>query len=198
MAPPPALSRYLGGSHQAAQGGSSTAGAGPGGLSLFGHPQAQAQQQQLQPHHHLAGSTIASGGAAHLPGFGNPTSLFASSGTSNGGFGGGFPGATAASGLGGMAAGLGAGVAGNNGGVERTGLGSRAAQMGFAHGAALQQQEANDAGIGMADARHYVKGRIRDVWRGNLAQEMAVLRGLVDKYPYISMVCGTVITPSLH
>lgn len=33
-----------------------------------------------------------------------------------------------------------------------------------------------------------VKSRIRDVWKHNLAQEMAVLRSLVDKYPYISMV----------
>lgn len=33
-----------------------------------------------------------------------------------------------------------------------------------------------------------MKGRIRDVWRNNLAQEMQILRGLVDKYSYISMV----------
>lgn len=30
--------------------------------------------------------------------------------------------------------------------------------------------------------------RIRDVWRTNLHQEMALLRELVQKYPYISMV----------
>lgn len=33
-----------------------------------------------------------------------------------------------------------------------------------------------------------MKGRIREVWRNNLAQEMQILRGLVDKYPFISMV----------
>lgn len=37
-------------------------------------------------------------------------------------------------------------------------------------------------------SKNPLKGRIRDVWRGNLAQEMQVLRSLIDKYPYISMV----------
>lgn len=64
--------------------------------------------------------------------------------------------------------------------------------MGFAHGAALQQQQARDAirrsSGGVSGSKGQIKGRIRDVWRGNLAQEMQVLRGLVDKYPYISMV----------
>lgn len=32
------------------------------------------------------------------------------------------------------------------------------------------------------------KGRIREVWKHNLHEEMAVLRDLVDKYPYIAMV----------
>ena len=32
------------------------------------------------------------------------------------------------------------------------------------------------------------KGRIREVWKNNLHEEMAVLRDLVDKYPYIAMV----------
>ena len=70
-----------------------------------------------------------------------------------------------------------------------TGLASHAAVMGFAHGAAMQQQQAREAarrtsGVGKGP----MKGRIRDVWRTNLAQEMQVLRGLVEKYPYISMV----------
>ena len=74
-----------------------------------------------------------------------------------------------------------------------TGLGSHAAQMGFAHGAALQQQqqarEANRRSSGGASGgKGQMKGRIRDVWRNNLAQEMQILRGLVDKYSYISMV----------
>ena len=29
---------------------------------------------------------------------------------------------------------------------------------------------------------------IRDVWAGNLEEEMEVLRGLVDKYPFVAMV----------
>lgn len=32
------------------------------------------------------------------------------------------------------------------------------------------------------------KGRIREVWKHNLVEEMAAIRGLVDKYPYIAMV----------
>lgn len=32
------------------------------------------------------------------------------------------------------------------------------------------------------------KGRIREVWKHNLAEEMAAIRDLVDKYPYIAMV----------
>jgi CCR4-NOT transcription complex subunit 7/8 len=32
------------------------------------------------------------------------------------------------------------------------------------------------------------KGRIREVWKGNLHEEMAILRQLVDKYSYIAMV----------
>ena len=34
------------------------------------------------------------------------------------------------------------------------------------------------------------KGRIRDVWANNLAQEMQNLRELVERYPYVSMVSG--------
>ena len=92
--------------------------------------------------------------------------------------------------------GLGGGAFGGGGGG--TGLASHAAQMGFAHGAALQQQQqGHDAGaaMGSVDGRSgFSKGRIRDVWRGNLAQEMTVLRSLVEKYPYISMVG----TPLFH
>ncbi|KAI9830749.1 MAG: hypothetical protein M1819_005413 [Sarea resinae] len=68
-----------------------------------------------------------------------------------------------------------------------TGLASQAAQMGFAHGAALQQQQAQEGAMARSDGNPMAKGRIRDVWKQNLAQEMQVLRGLVEKYPYISM-----------
>ncbi len=68
-----------------------------------------------------------------------------------------------------------------------TGLASHAAQMGFAHGAALQQQGHN--GISEQGGRGMVKqGRIREVWKHNLQEEMDTLRRLVDRYPYISMV----------
>lgn len=90
--------------------------------------------------------------------------------------------------LSGLAGGFGPGGGLGAGG---TGLASREAQMGFAHGAALQQQQQareqmrrSSGGVSKAQ----LKSRIRDVWRGNLAQEMQVLRELVEKYPYISMV----------
>jgi len=35
--------------------------------------------------------------------------------------------------------------------------------------------------------QHGNRGRIREVWKHNLEEEMAVLRDLVDKYPYIAM-----------
>ncbi|KAF7880817.1 uncharacterized protein EAF02_006708 [Botrytis sinoallii] len=69
--------------------------------------------------------------------------------------------------------------------LQGGGLASQAAQMSFA-AAPLQQQGHN----GMADSGTRGirdKGRIRDVWKGNLHEEMAILRQLVDKYPYISM-----------
>jgi CCR4-NOT transcription complex subunit 7/8 len=37
-------------------------------------------------------------------------------------------------------------------------------------------------------ARGAQKGRIREVWKHNLHEEMANLRELVDRYPYIAMV----------
>ncbi|PQE13067.1 caf1 family ribonuclease protein [Rutstroemia sp. NJR-2017a BBW] len=66
-----------------------------------------------------------------------------------------------------------------------TGLASQAAQMSFAS-APLQPQGHNSmADSGTRGMRE--KGRIREVWKGNLNEEMAVLRQLVDQYPYISM-----------
>jgi hypothetical protein len=63
--------------------------------------------------------------------------------------------------------------------------------MGFARGAQMQQQQlhqAHDGRFTLEGKAGGVKTRIRDVWKHNLAQEMAVLRSLVEKYPYISMV----------
>ena len=40
---------------------------------------------------------------------------------------------------------------------------------------------------GLATIKSGAMGRIREVWRQNLEQEMAVLRQLIVKYPYVSM-----------
>lgn len=80
---------------------------------------------------------------------------------------------------------------GGAGAGEGTGLASHAAQMGFARGAQMQQQQlhqAHDGRLALEQKAGAVKTRIRDVWKHNLAQEMAALRQLVEKYPYISMV----------
>jgi CCR4-NOT transcription complex subunit 7/8 len=85
---------------------------------------------------------------------------------------------------------LGQGFSGGGGGLGvggGTGLASHAAQIGFAHGASLQQQAHNI--MGEQGPRGMIsKGRIRDVWKSNLQEEMDTIRRLVDKYPYISMV----------
>ncbi len=88
-----------------------------------------------------------------------------------------------------------------------SGLASQAARMGFAHGAHLQQQQQQHQlqqqqqqqhhhhpqhqpshVLGEHHARNQSKGRIREVWKHNLHEEMANIRDLVDKYPYIAMV----------
>jgi CCR4-NOT transcription complex subunit 7/8 len=85
-----------------------------------------------------------------------------------------------------LAQGFGGGSGGLGGVGAATGLGSHAAQIGF-HGASLQQQAHN--GMSEQGARGVAnKGRIREVWKSNLQEEMDTLRRLVDKYPYISMV----------
>jgi hypothetical protein len=53
--------------------------------------------------------------------------------------------------------------------------------MRFAHGAQQEMMARQDGTKGMGQ-------RIREVWRTNLHQEMDLLRSLVDRYPYISMV----------
>jgi CCR4-NOT transcription complex subunit 7/8 len=82
---------------------------------------------------------------------------------------------------------IGGGAAATLGGVSGgTGLDGHEARLRFAHGAQLQQ----DAQMGRAqDGTKGIAGqRIREVWRNNLHQEMELLRSLVEKYPYISMV----------
>lgn len=65
-----------------------------------------------------------------------------------------------------------------------TGLASQAAQMGFAQVGASPDFYPN----GGSGLRTPPTSRIRDVWRGNLEEEMASLRSLIDRYPYISVV----------
>ena len=66
--------------------------------------------------------------------------------------------------------------------------------MGFQHGAELQQQQQMKEQMrreGAMGPKGQLKTRIRDVWRGNLAHEMVLLREMILKYPYISMVRPT-------
>lgn len=84
----------------------------------------------------------------------------------------------------------------NGSGFADSGFGSQSARMGFAHGPAAGLQQPQHGG----QLQHGVlmehptmraqtnKGRIREVWKHNLEEEMAVLRDIVDKYPYIAMV----------
>lgn len=61
--------------------------------------------------------------------------------------------------------------------------------------AAQHAQHAQQQGHVMEHATRAVqnKGRIREVWKHNLHEEMGHLRDLVDKYPYIAMV-GSITT----
>ncbi|KAB5570366.1 CCR4-NOT transcription complex subunit 7 [Coniochaeta sp. 2T2.1] len=79
---------------------------------------------------------------------------------------------------------------------DNIGLASHAARMGFAQAGHIQQQQQQahpqqQQGhvMGAADhpTRNQAKGRIREVWKHNLHEEMKVLRDLVDKYPYVAM-----------
>lgn len=76
------------------------------------------------------------------------------------------------------------GPAGGNG----TGLASHAAQMGFHSASTLGGAMTHQDHTGGLGAVKGVNQRVREVWRGNLQQEMHLLRSLVDRYPYISMV----------
>jgi CCR4-NOT transcription complex subunit 7/8 len=87
-----------------------------------------------------------------------------------------------AGGLGGVGLGAAAALGGAGGGG--TGLDGHEARMRFAHGAQLQE----NAVRGQDGAKGLAGQRIREVWRSNLHQEMDMIRALIDKYPYISMV----------
>jgi len=72
-----------------------------------------------------------------------------------------------------------------------SGLASEAAYRGFAHGAALQQQQAHQQEAAQLGLKSGAAARIRDVWAGNFEAEMVILRELITKYPYVSMVTTT-------
>lgn len=69
-----------------------------------------------------------------------------------------------------------------------SGLASEEAFRGFARGAAIQQQQAQNAEAAQLGYKPGMVGRIREVWANNLEQEMVILRQLVQKYPFVSMV----------
>lgn len=69
-----------------------------------------------------------------------------------------------------------------------SGLASEEAFRGFARGAAIQQQQAHQAEVAQLGMKTGMAGRIREVWATNFEQEMIILRQLIQKYPYVSMV----------
>ena len=78
---------------------------------------------------------------------------------------------------------------------DQTGFASHAARSGFQHAAQLQQQQQHPHqqahGLGgerQTRAGGQGKARIRDVWKHNLEDEMALLREFVEDYPYVAMV----------
>lgn len=71
--------------------------------------------------------------------------------------------------------------------AEQTGLASHAARIGFAHGAQHAHQQSHNLSEHSSRPQGAAKSRIRDVWKHNLAEEMAILRELIDDYPYVAM-----------
>lgn len=155
----------------------------------------------LPPYHQQYSAHAQGHGAAHGPPLGtNPSYLNASSQINP---------FSANNNVLGVAAGLNAagfGVGVGMGVGDATGLGSHAARMGFQAAGLHQQQQqqgqpqhnfAADHGGPNIRSGHN-KGRIREVWKHNLHEEMAVLRDLVDKYPYIAMVSKTSVPTHTH
>lgn len=146
----------------------------------------------LNPHHSISQNSHYQSQATQVPTTFNAQHAFASN-PLNGGISpfnpsSAYGGSAFSTGAGASSFNAGTGSAFNGGalGGQGQGLASVAAQQGFARGAAMQEHthQAEAAGLGMKGG---AAGRIREVWRHNLEQEMATLRVLVDKYPYISM-----------
>ncbi|KAI1312108.1 CAF1-domain-containing protein [Xylaria venustula] len=78
---------------------------------------------------------------------------------------------------------------------DQTGFASQAARTGFQHAAALQQQQQQhphqqshgQSGERVARTGAGGKGRIREVWKHNFEEEMAMLMELAEDFPYIAM-----------
>ncbi|KAF2262061.1 ribonuclease H-like protein [Lojkania enalia] len=135
---------------------------------LSNHPMNQQAHLQQHQQHNLQHPGFGAGNPnPNLNLFGHGQNNF----QSNAGLGGGIGGA----GLGG------AGLGGVSGG---TGLDGHEARMRFNHGAQLQQEAALGRG---QDGPKSMQGRIREVWRHNLHQEMDLLRALCSQFSYISM-----------
>ncbi|KAI0399931.1 CAF1-domain-containing protein [Xylaria palmicola] len=76
--------------------------------------------------------------------------------------------------------------------TDQTGFASQAARSGFQHAASLQQQQhPHQQSHGQpGDNRQRMagtKGRIREVWKHNYAEEMDLLIELAEDFPYIAM-----------
>ncbi|KAI0166335.1 CAF1-domain-containing protein [Xylariaceae sp. FL1272] len=95
----------------------------------------------------------------------------------------------------GLGLGNGMGVGGSFGVADQTGFASQAARTGFQHGAQLQQQQQhhphqqshNMPGERGARGAGAGKNKIREVWKHNFDEEMALLMELAEDYPYIAM-----------
>lgn len=154
---------------------------GPPGVNAnFPHMQQSQYQPHQQPHqHHQAqhnAMQLPTGGLGGHPGFVSGMSLPGSNPNS-----GGFDGARIADGGG-------------------TGLASHSAQMSFARGGQMPPQHqgrTHDGHHGSDGKPGPAKGRIRNVWKNNLASEMHTLRQLVDKYPYIAMVWKPILVDEM-
>ncbi|KAK4569943.1 CCR4-NOT core DEDD RNase subunit [Recurvomyces mirabilis] len=140
--------------------------------------------QGMNPHHAIPQSSHYPSQSTHLPGSFNSQHGFGANALN-----GGISPFQPPSAYGGTAFSTGAGASTFNGGMlggQGQGLASVAAQQGFARGAAMQEHshQAEAASMGLKSG---AQGRIREVWRHNLDAEMAVLRELIMKYPYVSM-----------